>query len=49
VHLAGAAQVDAALHAARVSHDYGEGDYSAAEKGNRLTMRVGVRWAPGRT
>ena len=41
--LANAVQVDAAAHFARVSHDYGSGDYSESEKGNLVSMRVGVR------
>ena len=36
-------QADAAAHFARVSHDYGSGDYSDSEKGNLISMRVGVR------
>ena len=41
--LSGIVQVDVAAHYARVSHDYGDGDYSESEKGNRLGMRAGVR------
>jgi hypothetical protein len=36
-------QVDGALHYARVSHDYGSGDYAESEKGNLISMRAGVR------
>lgn len=35
--------VDAAVHYARLSHDYGTGGYSPAEKGGRASLRVGVR------
>ena len=41
--LAHAVQADGAAHFARVSHDYGSGDYSDSEKGNLISMRVGVR------
>ena len=41
--LAKSVQVDAAAHYARVSHDYGSGDYSESEKGNLVSMRAGVR------
>ena len=41
--LAKSVQVDAAAHFARVSHDYGSGDYSDSEKGNLISMRAGVR------
>jgi len=41
--LAKSVQVDGALHYARVSHDYGSGDYSESEKGNLISMRAGVR------
>ena len=41
--LAKAVQIDGALHYARVSHDYGSGDYSDSEKGNLISMRAGVR------
>jgi len=41
--LAKAVQVDGAVHYARVSHDYGSGDYSDSEKGNLISMRAGVR------
>lgn len=41
--LAKSVQVDGALHYARVSHDYGSGDYSDSEKGNLISMRAGVR------
>jgi hypothetical protein len=50
--LGGAFSADAALHLARVSHDYssdaggGAYDYSTSEKGNRFNVRVGIRWAP---
>jgi hypothetical protein len=51
--LTGPLNIDAAVHVARVSHDYGGysgegGSYSTAEKGNRINMRVGMRWAPAR-
>ena len=42
--LAKSVQVDAGAHFARVSHDYGGGDYSEAEKGNLISMRAGVRF-----
>jgi hypothetical protein len=41
--LAKSVQVDGALHYARVSHDYGSGDYSDSEKGNLISMRAGIR------
>lgn len=41
-------QADAAAHYDRLSHDYGTGGYSAAEKGGRTSLRVGVRYASGR-
>ena len=41
-------QADAAAHYDRLSHDYGTGGYSAAEKGGRSSLRVGVRYATGR-
>lgn len=41
--LAKSVQVDGALHYARVSHDYGSGDYSQSEKGNLISMRAGLR------
>jgi len=37
------AQIDAAAHYARLSHDYGTGGYADAEKGGRASARVGVR------
>ena len=39
----GQAALGLAAHFARVSHDYGDGDYSDTEKGNRIGMRAGVR------
>jgi len=41
--LAKSVQVDAGAHYARVSHDYGSGEYSDSEKGSLISMRAGVR------
>lgn len=41
-------QADAAAHYDRLSHDYGTGGYSDAEKGGRSSLRVGVRYGSGR-
>ncbi len=50
--LRGAFSADGAVHLARESHDYSYdspgGDYSSAEKGNRISLRVGIRWAPNK-
>jgi hypothetical protein len=46
--IAGHFHADAAAHYDRLSHDYGTGGYSAAEKGGRTSLRVGVRLASGR-
>lgn len=37
-------QADAAAHYARLSHDYDTAGFSAAEKGNQATFRVGLRY-----
>lgn len=41
-------QADATVHYARLSHDYGTGGYAAAEKGERASVRLGVRLTSGR-
>jgi len=46
--VSGPVQADAAAHYARLSHDYGTGGYSAAEKGGQASLRLGVRLVVGR-
>ena len=41
-------QVDAGAHYDRLSHDYGTGGYSDAEKGGRMSVRLGIRVVAGR-
>ena len=41
-------EADGAVHYARLSHDYGTGGYSAAEKGGRASVQLGVRIATDR-
>ncbi len=42
--LAAHIQADAAAHYARLSHDYDTAGFSAAEKGNQASFRVGLRY-----
>lgn len=46
--IAGSVQADGAVHYDRLSHDYGTGGYSDAEKGGRTSVRLGVRVETGR-